>query len=610
MKVVTKKKMIISTPNFSDVWSLLWHQMGSKRFIFIFGLILSLGQTVVTMLFPLINNLYFDYLEDGQFSSIQILLLMSTVVIFILLIIFILGEYLKKTTITQLNLDLTMKLANEAQRLPLETTQASHSSDLVQRITYDTERTTRILSTIMDKIGNQIITFLLALVYIMVLNWKIGIVLLIVSPLLLLSSHLLRHRLKQMGAQVASQESVVRQCQQDMIQNVEIIRAYGIEDWMEEQFVHERKHLNQLYMKRMWWRLTVNFTASSLTSLIVFGTVIYIGWLAIQGTMTLGALVAFFTLVWRLNGPLASIASLWGTVQEGLGSARRIFALLEADKEPRETTAMHSIVTEESIVLINHVNFSYQEKGMLDKINSVLEEAKQLDDNDDFLLADLSLQIDSGSFIAIVGSSGSGKSTVAKIVAGLLFPINGTISIGGLNPLKDAEYAREKIAYVPQTPYLFSGTIRDNLLMAKPNASDKAIKTATKLALAHDFISSFPDGYGTELREQGDSLSGGQKQRLAIAQAILADRPIWILDEATSALDFNTERQVMQNLLKLAKEQKQTIIVVAHRLTTVQNADDIVVMQQGKIVQRGSHTELLRDENGPYLEMYGKHVVV
>ncbi|MBO9598977.1 MAG: ATP-binding cassette domain-containing protein [Cohnella sp.] len=220
------------------------------------------------------------------------------------------------------------------------------------------------------------------------------------------------------------------------------------------------------------------------------------------------------------------------------------------------------------------------------------------------MLRRISLDIHPGSFTAIVGPSGGGKSTVAKLAAGLLFPGEGDVRIGGASTLTNAEYARAIVSYVPQTPYLFSGTIRENLLMVKPEATEQEMIAASSAAQAHEFVMSLPEGYDTSLKEHGSTLSGGQRQRLAIARAILADRMIWILDEATSALDLDTERRVMEAILSRTREQGRTLIVVAHRLTTVQDADTILVMKDGAIVQEGNHRTLTTLRSGLYSELW------
>lgn len=604
----SKAKLDSSMVSFREVWSLLWERLGSSRLLLIVAMLLGIGEAIIMMLFPVIVDIYFNQMELQNFEVIQQLLVVCTVIFFSVTLVSLLSEYLKQITTTQLNMDITLKLADEAQRLPLERATATHSSDLVQRVTHDTKGLIWLLSLVLDKMGNQVLIFLMAAAYMIWLNWQIAIVVLIVTPLILISSHLLRHHLRRIGHQIAEQEAIVRQCQQDMLQAMETIKAYGIGDWMKKRFVREKEHLNKLYMSRMWWQQAVTATSASLTHLVIFVTLFVVAWLAIQGSMNMGALMAFFILIWRISSPLQNIASQWGEIQGILGSAVRILALWRVEKEPHKRVELVS-TGEESSLSWQAVSFAYQENAALQAEDAYQQSdtaaASQAEDAK-LLLDNFSLELPAGSFTALVGPSGSGKSTVAKIAAGLLFPNQGQFIFGdGLSPQENAELARQRIAYVPQSPYLFSGSIRQNLLSVRPTATEEELLEATQLAEAHSFIENLPDGYETKLSEHGNSLSGGQKQRLAIAIAIVADRPIWIFDEATSALDLETEKKVMSRLLARARERKSTFLVVAHRLATVQEADRIIVMEKGIIHQQGKHEELLKAKKGLYQQMMG-----
>jgi ABC-type multidrug transport system fused ATPase/permease subunit len=591
-------------PGFRDVWQFAWLRLASKG-MFVMALFLGFGQTLIMMLFPLIDNLYFDRLEQQQYHYLQFLLPVSTLVIVVLLILILVGEYLKKSITTQLDIHVSKELADHALRLPLEVAQGTHSSDLVQRVTRDSQRSTGFLTLIADQLTNQIVMFVLALVYVMWLNWKVGAALLVASPLILISSHLLRKKANLIGMKIAEQESVVRACQQDALQNIELIKVYRLEGWIENRCTNERKKLNALYMSRFWWQQLVVLTSSTFIDLMVIGTVIVVGWMALHGTMTIGALVAFSTLVWRLNDPLKTIAMLWTRMHGEIGGSTRVFALLNAEKEPGASLANEIEGKSKQGVAMHRIQYSYPDKA---ELSSAVDRGDEWDirieENRPKLLENFSLDVAPGSFAAIVGPSGSGKSTIARIAAGLLLPPEGDVSINGRDVRKDMERARASVAYVPQLPFLFTGTVRDNLQVANAEGSMEDLEQAARLALAHEFIKALPNQYETDLKEHGGSLSGGQKQRLSIARAIVANRPIWIFDEITSALDVGTEEQVMHNLIPFMKQQNRTMIVVAHRLSTIRNADDIIVVLGGCIVQRGKHEQLIQDEHGLYRQMW------
>lgn len=579
----------MKTPQLRNVLSILWDRLGPHRMIFILGFLSSLAQSLIMMLEPFFVNLLFNQMELEGYRILYSLLIISTGVFIFLIGLMIVGEYLKQISMARLQMTMMVESADHAQRLPLERASSLHSSDLVQRVTTDTSRMSGILNTIINDIGYQLALFMLAAVYLFWLNWKIAIALLLVAPIPLLFSHFMRYRLQQIGQLVAEQESLVRQLQQDALQGMEVIRVYGVSDWIRDRFLKERKQLNSLYMKRMWWYQALNVFSKTFSQFCFICMAIIVGWFAIQGTMAVGAIIALFTLVWRINSPLQVIGQLWGQIQENLGASKRVFELVEAEKEPTNSHSVGNTPSSHHELIFNNVSFSYQK-------NRLSEQTLEKPDNNTHL-HHITFKLSPGSFIGLVGPSGSGKSTIAKLAAGLLFPTEGEVLIGEKNLVDHAERYRELIAYVPQDPYLLSGTIRENLLIAHQDLvnAKEAMEEAAKRAQAHEFISALPDGYDTVIGENGQTLSGGQRQRLAIARAFLSNRPIWILDEATSALDTETEKAVMDELLMEIK-QGQSLLVIAHRLSTLHHADKIFVVKDGVLQQEMNSISLLTHE--------------
>lgn len=590
-----------------EVFSLSWDRLGSKQMLLLFACLMIFTDSIMQVLIPIMMEWYFNYLGDGDLPQIRLLLTVFTLIVVAAAVFNTIGYYIKQNLLSSVHRDLAVDLADEAQRLPLHTAQSSHTADIAQRVTGNSDFPW-LLGTILDWMGNQALMLLLASIYMLQLNWQIGVCVMVLLPLGALGSHLMKRRLARVGVETANQEAIVGQCQQDALQGVETLRAFGAEDWMLGRFVTERAKLNKLYMRRMWWQQCVNGLTSSLAVLINWGTILTVAWLAIRGKMSLGSLMAFSVLIWRIQGPLIQLGNAWGEVQIRLGTTYRVFTLWRAQKEPAlNVDAMAADLAEVVPTIRMHdVSFRYLEKaGLMDAGHPERPGAKEPVGPEALpLLRRVSLDIKPGSFTAIVGPSGGGKSTVAKLTAGLLFPDEGDVRIGGMSTLDNAERARAIISYVPQTSYLFSGTIRENLLMVKPDASEQELVAAADAAQAHEFIMSFPEGYDTSLKEHGSTLSGGQRQRLAIARAILADRKILILDEATSALDMDTERRVMEAILSRTREQGRTLLVIAHRLTTVQDADTILVMREGRVVEQGTHRQLTTIQDGLYSELW------
>ncbi|RIX60393.1 ABC transporter ATP-binding protein [Paenibacillus nanensis] len=601
MKIKTSP--ISASPRIRELIPLLWSRMGPGKLLFVLALLFCMGDIVVQMLIPYLLEMYFNRLESGDLSQVGYLLVGFNVVLLSLNALGILGHYLKQNNVSILHRNIAMDLVDHTQRLPLENAQASHSADLSQRITWDSNKVTQLLVTVFNNMGSQMILLLLACVYMLTLHWQVALGTMILMPLSLLGSHLLRHRLHRVAKDAADQESVVKQCQQDALQGMEMLRAFDAQDWMTERFLAERKKLNALYMRRMWWQQLVHGVSVTSALFITWGTILIVAWLAVEGKIQLGALMAFFVLIWRVYNPLLNLGRLWGEAQEAKGAAARIAGIWRVKTEPASQYLEPTVKGDAAGASLAWINlaFRYEENA---GIQQQQEQEDRPGSSTETLLSGFHLSIKPAAFIAIVGSSGSGKSTVAKLGAGLLFPLQGEVKICGESTLHDAERARQYVAYVPQNPYLFAGTIRDNLLMAKPDASDEEIIQAAVAAEAHAFIQALPDGYDTLLKEHGSSLSGGQRQRLAIARAILADRPVWIFDEATSALDLDTERRVMEAVLQRARKRGSAVLVIAHRLSTVQEADTIIAMENGVIMEKGTHRELLLLENGVYRRLW------
>ncbi|MCR2807888.1 ABC transporter ATP-binding protein [Paenibacillus soyae] len=603
-----KEPSISAEPRLRELIPLLWNKLGSSKLLFSLAIFLCLCQLGIDMIIPYVLELYFNMLDAGDINKVSGVIITFNVVFLTLTGLGLLGHYLRQNNMSILHRVVTLDLADHAQRLPLENASASHSADLSQRIMWDSNKVTQLLVTIFNHMGSQILLLLFACAYMLTLHWQVAVGAMILMPLSLLGSHLLRHRLARIAKEVADQESAVKQSQQDALQNMDMLRAYNARDWMTERFVAERRKLNALYMRRMWWQQLVHTLSVTSALLIAWGTILFVAWLAVQNKIQLGALMAFFVLVWRVYNPLLNLGRLWGEAQEAKGAAARLATLWRALKEPSDRNEPNGIpasVSEElhpgiPILSWKNILFQYEEHASIQLTEQAAPVSEASDPAAAPLLQQFDLDIRQASFTAIVGPSGSGKSTVAKLGAGLLFPQRGIVEICGSSSLRDAEQARRSVAYVPQNPYLFAGTIRDNLRLARPGASDEELVEAARAAEAHAFIQSLPDGYDTLLSEHGSSLSGGQRQRLAIARAMLADRPVWILDEATSALDTETERRVMDNILKRAKQRGSALLVIAHRLSTVQEADTIIAMENGEIVEQGTHGELLAPESGVY----------
>ena len=312
--------------------------------------------------------------------------------------------------------------------------------------------------------------------------------------------------------------------------------------------------------------------------------------MALQNRLTIGELIAFTILVKNVSAPINTIVGAWDTFQEALNSVERMNDVLEAKPEvtPEAEKEKRHVPTLRGHVRFDNVTFRYESDA---KTN---------------ILQNIDLEVQPGQRIALVGRSGSGKSTLVKLLLGFYQPVSGKIFMDGFD-LEETwlPSLRRQIGVVPQQSYLFKGRIWENISKAKPNSSRSAVIDAAKLAGAHDFIKSFPEGYDTMLEEQGANLSGGQRQRISIARAFLQKPRILILDEATSSLDNESERFVQQNIDTVFRN--CTVFMIAHRLSTVRNSDRIVVIDKGNIVENGTHEELM-NQRGLYYFISTQHL--
>ena len=292
--------------------------------------------------------------------------------------------------------------------------------------------------------------------------------------------------------------------------------------------------------------------------------------------------ITYMGLAYQILTPAKAISKAVYGVKKGNSAAERVLEILETENPIAEKPNAISKNTFDSDVSLNNISFKYE---------------------DEYVLQNFNLKVLKGTTVALVGQSGSGKSTIANLVTRFYDVNEGSISIDGTD-IKDfkKESLRGLLGLVTQDSILFNETVRNNISLGKENASDEEIIEAAKIANAHDFIMELPNGYNTNIGDSGNKLSGGQKQRLSIARAVLKNPPIMILDEATSALDTESERLVQDALEKMMRN--RTSIVIAHRLSTIQNANTIVVLQKGKIVEQGSHAELLA-ANGVYKNLVG-----
>jgi subfamily B ATP-binding cassette protein MsbA len=364
---------------------------------------------------------------------------------------------------------------------------------------------------------------------------------------------------------------------QESMQGHRVVKIFCREGFEQERFERGNEELTQTFIRSERVRALAGPINEVLASLVVSGVLLYGGYTVISGARTAGGFMAFLVSVFLMYEPFKKLSRVNATVQQGLAGAQRIFEIIDTPPSVTEPTSPQPLSTSNAIE-IRGVSFDYPTLNGAEQTQSALR--------------NISLTIPEGQTVALVGFSGSGKSTFVDLIPRFIDPTVGTVLLGGVDIKRvSLKNLRSRVAMVGQHTFLFNDTVFNNIAYGNPTASREQVYQAAKAAYADEFIERLPLGYDTQVGEGGMSLSGGERQRLAIARAILKDAPILILDEATASLDTRAEREVQQAIEELVKG--RTTLVIAHRLSTIRDADRIVVMSGGEIVEQGTHDELL-----------------
>jgi len=470
--------------------------------------------------------------------------------------------------------DFRDQITAHIQKLPISYLDTLHSGDLVSRLNNDVEKIAGLLKRVQEFIQQPLI-FILGFTYMAVISWKLLLATCILIPI---SAILFDKVIKpiQLDSQSEMEELArANAVTQDAIRGIYIVKAFNLQKILAIKVQEIAKNIEDagLSIAKRSAISTALFLALRYIPQLVCP--LYGGYLAFQGEITLGALLASMTLIWMVFLPVEKMLGWLREIRQVAPAIERIFELLEHPVESASSQAFEPI-TESSPVKMDHITFQYNEGEKI--------------------LDDFHLLVEEGQTIGLVGPSGCGKSTVLSLLCGFYKPQSGAIKIYG-NDLFDTNLSevRTKISLVSQETYLFPTTIKSNIAYGRVGASDDEIVAAAKAANAHDFIMEQPNGYETQSGEWGAKLSGGQRQRIALARAILKDAPILLLDEPTSALDTQSEAIIQEVLERLMRG--KTVIIVAHRLSTLRNVDKILVLDQGQIREIGTHLELMRTDS-------------
>jgi len=430
--------------------------------------------------------------------------------------------------------------------------------------------------------AKQLVTFVGGITFLLMTNWRLCLLILILLPLLVLVAKVFGRRLKSLSTSIQDHTAAMSTLIEEVISGIRIVKSFVQTQREETRFAAQVEQTLALTMRKAGVMAVFIPVISLLTFSAAAAVLWYGGRQVIDGSVSPGDLFAFVLFAGILIGPFSSAARVFAQIREAQGATQRVFEILDTGSEVSDSPTATTLSSVSGHIRAEHIGFAYDPRQPV--------------------LTDISFEAKPGELVAIVGPTGAGKTTVMNLLHRFYDPTEGHITIDGhdLRQVTMDSWYRQ-IALVPQETILFGGTILDNIRYGDEKASQEEVVAASRAAHAHDFIMSFPDQYQTIVGEKGINVSGGQRQRIAIARAIVKNPRVLLLDEATSALDSESERLVQEALEQLMKG--RTTFVIAHRLTTIQRADRILVLNKGRLVETGTHAELM-ERKGLYQYLY------
>jgi ABC-type multidrug transport system fused ATPase/permease subunit len=489
-------------------------------------------------------------------------------------------QYFAQWTSSKILYDIRDTMYTHIQKLSFKYFSNTRAGDIISRVINDVEQTKSFVISGLMNLWLDIATIIIAIIIMLTLNTKLTIVSVLLFPLYAFSIKYFFGNLRKLTRERSQALAEVQSYLHERVQGMPVIKSFAIEEYEQGQFDKQNKNFLDKALKHTSWNAKAFSAVNTITDIAPLIVIGYSAYLVIQQELSLGAMVAFFAYVEKLYNPLRRLVNSSTTITQSFASMDRVFEFLDEKYDIVDAPGARVCNVVKGNISFENVQFTYDEKEKM-------------------ILHDINLQVTRGETIAFVGMSGGGKSTLVSLIPRFYDVTKGRITLDGVDIRQfKVQTLRDKIGVVFQDNILFSESVKDNILLGKPGASDEEVHEAAKAANADEFILNLSEGYDTKVGERGVKLSGGQKQRVAIARVFLKNPPILILDEATSALDLESEHLIQKSFEVLEKD--RTTFIVAHRLSTITHANRIILIEHGQIKEVGTHDELMKKQGNYY----------